>query len=282
MNKKLFLLLTLLLFGTVSFAQSTNYLEQIAPMALKNREFVLYFQPICKFDQNKICGAEVLTRWIRKGEVISPGKFIPIFEENGFIKEFDAYVVDNALNYLQDWQNEGLQIGFLSINISAIELDNMEFIEYLKSLLIKYDIIPDKVIIEITETKEIKNQKTAKEFMLALKNLGIKVALDDFGDGYATLDKLETFRYDTIKLSKKLLDNFQNKESKKELRKTIKMLREYSVPIIAEGIENIQEAKFLRKQKVAFAQGYLYYKPMPETDFKKLLSNKLPKYCYFK
>ena len=279
MYKKVFLLLISLMLSIPLFAQSTEDLEQMAPLALKNGEFILYFQPICKFNKSKICGAEVLTRWIRRNKLISPGKFIPIFEENGFIREFDAYVLDNTLKYLQAWQNEGLQIGFLSVNISAKELDDLDFIDYLKSLFVKYDVMPNKIIIEITETSEIRDPRVAKEFMLYLKDLGVKVAIDDFGDGYATWKNLETFQYDVIKLSKKLLENFQDIEGRKELEKTIKSLRDFSVPIIAEGIENIYEANFLKKQRVTFSQGYLYYKPMSGQNFKQLLTKKLPRYC---
>ena len=279
MYRKLLLCFVLFISAFSLNAQTREELEQAAPAALANKEFILYFQPICKFDKSKICGAEVLTRWNKGGQLIPPGKFIPLFEENGFIKALDAYVIDNTLKYLQTWENENLQIGFLTVNISALELDDLEFIEYLKNLLTKYNVAANKIIIEITETAEAKDQKTAKEFMLALKNLGVKIALDDFGDGYANSENLKTFPYDIIKISKKLLDNFQNKNTRKELKNTVKMLKKFSMPIIAEGIENKQEANFLKRRGINFAQGYLYYKPMPETDFKKLLSNKLPKYC---
>ncbi len=281
MYKKIFLPLIILTLSVLSFAQSADYLEQQAPLALQNKEFILYFQPICKFNKNKICGAETLTRWKKDGKIIPPGKFIPLFESNGFIKAFDAYVLDNALKYLQTWGKENLQIGFLTVNISALELEDLEFVNYLKNLLTKYKVPPNKIVIEITETAEVKNEKTAKEFLSALRKLGVKIALDDFGDGYATLEKLKIFPYDIIKLSKKLLNNFQNKENKKELKNTIKILKKFSTPLIAEGIENKKEAKFLKKHGVNLAQGYLYYKPMPAQEFKKLLSVDLPKYCNF-
>lgn len=280
MYKKLFLCFVLFVLPLSLQAQTKEELTQAFPAALAAEEFVLYFQPICKFNKNKICGAEVLTRWDKDGKLISPGKFIPLFEENGFIKALDAYVLNNTLKYMNAWQKEGLQIGFISVNISAKEVDDLEFVEYLKALIAKYNIAPNMLVIEITETAEIKNQKAAREFMTALKGLGIKVALDDFGDGYADLDNLKTFPYDIIKLSKKLL-NFKDKETKKEFTNTVKTLKNFSLPIIAEGIEYEQEAKFLKKQGITYAQGYLYYKPMPENDFKKLLSKDLPKYCKF-
>ena len=279
MYKKTIILLSFLFLCGSLFAQSNEELKQAAPLALKNEEFVLYFQPICKFNKNRICGAEVLTRWNKEGKLIPPGRFVPLFEENGFIKGFDAYVLNHALKYLQAWKEEGLKIGFLSINISAVELDDLEFVEYLKSLLAKYNVMPNLIEIEITETAEIRDKQKANKFLTALKASGVKVALDDFGDGYANLEKLETFEYDTIKLSKKLLKNFPGKETKKELKNTIKILKKFSAPIIAEGIENEHEARFLKRQGVTLAQGYLYYKPMPENQFKKLLSAKLPKHC---
>ena len=281
MYKKLLLCFVLFVLSFSLYAQTKEELTQAAPAALAAEEFVLYFQPICKFNKNKICGAEVLTRWDKDGKLISPGKFIPLFEENGFIKALDAYVLNNTLKYMNAWQKEGLQIGFISVNISAKEVDDLEFVEYLKALIAKYNIAPNMLVIEITETAEIKNKQTAKEFFTALKNLGVKIALDDFGDGYADLDNLKTFPYDVIKLSKKLLKNFTNKETKRELKNTIKTLKKFSLPLITEGIEYEQEAKFLKKQGITYAQGYFYYKPMPENDFKKLLSKNLPRYCKF-
>ena len=96
MLKKLSLLVTACLLSGFLFAQTTKELEKAAPLALKNREFVLYFQPICKFNKNKICGAEILTRWQTEKGLIPPYKFIPLFEENGFITELDKYVFENA------------------------------------------------------------------------------------------------------------------------------------------------------------------------------------------
>ena len=135
MYKKLLLFFAVFILSFSVYAQTREELEQAAPLALQNQEFILYFQPVCKFDKNKICGAEVLSRWNYQGKLITPGKFIPLFEENGFIKQFDAYVLEHTLKHLQAWQKEGLQIGFLSVNISARELDNLAFPQHIKSLL---------------------------------------------------------------------------------------------------------------------------------------------------
>lgn len=277
MYKKLLLLLILFLFSGILYSQTAKEIAKDAPLALQNGEFVLYFQPICKFDKKKICGAEVLTRWQNGDKLIPPGKFIPVFEENGFIKEMDKYVFENTLKHINTWQEKGLQIGFISLNLSALDLEDTELISYFKFLLKQYKTDHKKLIIEITETGEIKDKNKAKEFIFGLKNLGLKVALDDFGDGNADLENLKTYPYDIIKLSKKMLKTFP--ENKKHLKDTIKELKQFNLPFIAEGIENKAEAKFLKKQGINLAQGYLFYKPMPAKDFENLLSGKLPKYC---
>lgn len=279
MLKKIFLLLFTLFLGGFLFAQSAAELENSAPNALKNKEFILYFQPICKFNKKKICGAEALIRWNKGGELIAPFKFIPLFEKNGFIKQIDRYVVENVLNYLKIWQNKGLEIGFISLNISALELDDTSFLEQVKALLETYKIDPKYLIIEITETAEIKDKQKALNFILGLKALGFQVAQDDLGDGYANLDNMRSFPYSVVKLSKKLLKDFENKETQKQLKDTIKSVKKANAKIIAEGIENKQEAKFLKGQGANFAQGYLYYKPMPAAEFEKLLSSKDIKFC---
>ncbi len=277
MIKKIFLLFSILFFITPLFAQNATDLQKYAADALKKGDFVLYFQPICKFNKKKICGAEVLTRWQQGDKLVSPGKFIPLFEESGFITELDKYVFENALKYLKSWQEKGLQIGFLSLNLSAVDLENPELINYLQTLLTKYQINPQYLLIEITETAEMKHKINAKNFLLILQDLGFKIALDDFGEGYSTLENLEYFPYSAIKLSKNQLNNFPGNAP--ELENTIQELQQFNLPIIAEGIEELQQAKFLKKQKIDLAQGYLYYKPMPAEDFEKLLSKKLPKYC---
>jgi len=279
MFKKIFLILFALFLGGFLFAQSAAELESQAPQALKDKEFILYFQPICKFNKNKICGAEALIRWQKDGELIAPYKFIPLFESNGFIKQIDTYVVENVLQYLKAWQDKGLKVGFISLNISALELDDANFLKQIKTLLENYQVSPKQLIIEVTETVEIKDKQKALAFILGLKELGLNVAIDDLGDGYANLDNMRSYPYTVVKLSKELLKDFESKETQKQLKSTIKSVKQAPVKIIAEGIENKREAKFLKGQGANFAQGYLYYKPMPAAEFEKLLSSKDIKYC---
>lgn len=279
MFKKLSLMFFVLIFGGFLFAQSAAELESWAPQALKNKEFVLYFQPICKFSKKKVCGAEALIRWQRDGKLIAPYKFIPLFENNGFIKQIDIFVVESVLKYLQTWQEKGLKTGFISLNISALELAEENFLPQIKTLLEKYKIDTKQIIIEITETTEIKNKQKALAFILGLKELGFNVAIDDLGDGYATVENMQNYPYTVVKLSKELLKDFENKQTKTELKQTIKTVKFLPVKIIAEGIENKKEATFLKNQGADFAQGYLYYKPMPAGEFEKLLSSKELKYC---
>ena len=222
MFKKLFLLLFILLCGTFLFAQSAAELDKLAPQALKNKEFILYFQPICKFNKNKICGAEALIRWQKDGKLIAPYKFIPLFESNGFIKQIDFYVVENVLQYLKAWNDKGLKVGFISLNISALELDDTNFLKQIKTLLENYKADPKQLIIEVTETAEIKDKQKALDFILGLKDLGFNVALDDLGFGYANLDNMNSYPYTAVKLSKELLKDFENKETQGRLKNIIK------------------------------------------------------------
>lgn len=270
-----------LLASSALFALESKDIEMTIPLALKNGEFVLYFQPLCRFDKSKICGAEALSRWQKEGQVISPGKFIPLFEESGFIKEFDVYVFEKVLKHLSAWQAKGLKINFITLNISALDLDDLTILDKFKQLLAEYKISPELIEIEITETVKIADNEKARAFISGLKALGLRVALDDFGDGYATWDNLKTFSYDSVKLSKKLLKNFEDKTARKNLKATIKALKKYPVLLVAEGIENKKEAAFLKKQGINLAQGYFYYKPMPAEEFEKLLSTKTAKYCNF-
>lgn len=250
-------------------------IENSMQQALKDEEFKLYFQPKCAFDKNKICSAEVLVRWENKKRgLITPDKFIPIFENNGFIIKLDFYVLEQALKYLRTWLDAGLKPYKLSINFSRLHLREELTLPKIKILLDFYKIPAELIEIELTESAVMNNTPEAEKFIEALHNLGISVAMDDFGSGYSSLNVLKDLPFDTLKIDKEFLrDLDSNPRTSGVLKGIISMLKNLKTPIVAEGVETKEQVKFLTDLNCDLAQGFLYYKPLKEEDFKALLPN---------
>ena len=248
-------------------------IENSMQQALKDEEFKLYFQPKCSFNKDKICSAEVLVRWEnRKRGLITPDKFIPIFENNGFIIKLDFYVLEQALKHLRTWLDAGLKPYKLSINFSRLHLREELTLPKIKILLDFYKIPAELIEIEITESTVMNNIPDVKLFIDALHSLGISVAMDDFGSGYSSLNVLKDLPFDTLKIDKEFLrDLGSNPRTSGVLKGIIAMLKNLKTAIVAEGVETEEQVKFLTALKCDLAQGFLYYKPLKEEDFKALL-----------
>ena len=249
-------------------------IENSMLQALKDEEFKLYFQPKCSFDKNAITSAEVLVRWQnRKRGIIPPDEFIPIFEHNGFIIKLDFYVLEKALQTLRSWLDEGLKPYKLSINFSRLHLKDELSLPKIKILLDFYKIPASLIELEITESAVMNNTPEAKKFVQGLHDLGISVAMDDFGAGYSSLNVLKDLPFDTLKIDKEFLRDFgTNHRTSAVLEGIITMLKNMKTCVVAEGVETKEQADFLTTLKCDLAQGFLYYQPMQAEEFKKLLT----------
>lgn len=238
--------------------------------ALENHEFKMFIQPKYEISTNKIIGGESLVRWVNSdGVIIPPNSFIPIFEKNGFIVNIDKYMWEEACITLKSWKDKGIPVVPLSINVSRKHLDNTDFIVFLDSLIEKYNIDKSWLEIEITETLDSECNCDA---FFKLKSKGYKLLMDDFGSGYSSLNTLKNTDFDTIKIDKEFLSEFMvNSRGQKIIRHTIAMINDINLGIIAEGVETLEQADFLKKSGCDFAQGYLYAKPMPVNQFEDLI-----------
>ena len=241
--------------------------------SLKEEEFKLYFQPKCSFGSGNICSAEVLSRWHnKKMGLIPPDRFIPVFEHNGFIIKLDFYVLEKALQSLRTWIDEGLKPYKLSINFSRLHLKDELSLPKIKILLDYYKVPANLIELEITESAVMNNTPEAKKFVDALHDMGISVAMDDFGSGYSSLNVLKDLPFDTLKIDKEFLRDFgKNPRTLAVLEGIIAMLRNMKTCIVAEGVETKEQAAFLDNLKCDLAQGFLYYKPLPSEEFRNLL-----------
>lgn len=243
--------------------------------ALKNEEFTIYLQPQVRITQSKVVGAEALVRWISPERgVISPAEFIPVLEKNGFIGEVDQYVWELVCKTIRSWMDSGIKPVPISINISRIDILSFDVIKFLDELVQKYGIERKNLKIEITESAYADDSGKIIDTIKELRKSGYTLMMDDFGSGYSSLNMLRDVIVDIIKLDMRFLDldNDNIQKGISILKSVIDMSNEISIPIVIEGVETSQQADFLKDMGVRFAQGYLYYRPMPSEQFEQILS----------
>lgn len=239
-----------------------------------NDEFTFFIQPQCDITKGKIVGGESLVRWIKpeKG-MISPGLFIPVLEKNGFIADLDRIVWAKVCAWLRDCINRGYKPVPISVNVSRIDIFSLDVPKYLAALVEKYEISPDLLKIEITESAYAEDGDSIVETVNRLRDYGFIVMMDDFGSGYSSLNMLKSVPVDVLKMDMRFLEINENEEEKGIgiLESVINMARQMRIPIVVEGVETQIQENLLRKMGCCYTQGYLYYKPMSISAFEKLL-----------
>ena len=241
--------------------------------ALENDEFVLYFQPQYNHSSGAMVGAEVLCRWIQDdGTVISPGVFVPIFEKNGFVKELDQYIWRKAFETIKHWLDDNFEPVPISLNISRISLETDEIIDVIAELKKEYDIPTDFIHFEITESAYINDQAQFIRRINEIRNLGFSIAMDDFGSGYSSLNTLRNMPIDILKLDMGFLRGNTNMDKGGNIISSlIRMAQDLELFTVAEGVETISQADYLKSVGCDVIQGFLYAKPMPQCQFEDLV-----------
>lgn len=241
--------------------------------AIVNGEFHIYYQPIYGVRAKKFVSAEALVRWIHpeKG-IISPGKFIPIFERNGFIAELDLYVLEQVCKYQEKRRKSGLEPFPISVNISRMSLYNPNLFDVISRLADKYGVEPKYFRIEITETAYNDNPAQLLETVNRLREKCFPVLMDDFGSGYSSLNTLKDIPIDLLKLDMKFMQNFESNDRVGTIVTSVaRMAKWLNVPLLAEGVETREQYEFLRSIGCAYIQGYYFAKPMPSAQFTDLI-----------
>lgn len=242
--------------------------------SLASRQFIVYYQPQYNHTTGMLLGAEALVRWNHpeKG-LISPGVFIPIFEKNGFITRLDLYVFEEVCKFLRYSIDNKLALVPISTNFSRHDIFSPGFVENLEKIRNKFNIPVKYLRIEITESAIVENAEHANEIIRELHKCGYVIEMDDFGSGYSSLNVLKDIEFDIIKLDMLFLaDSLNSKRTGTIVSSIIRMAKWLGMPIIAEGVETVVQADFLRSIGCDYIQGYLYSKPLPEADYIKLIS----------
>lgn len=243
--------------------------------ALTDRQFVIYYQPKFNMESGKVVGSEALVRWVHpeKG-MISPGVFIPIFERNGFISSLDRYVWEAVCRDIRRWIDEGMYVCPVSVNVSRAELYDKDLAQVIMGLVEKYDIPISLFQLEITESAYTDNPGQLIGVITNLKELGFTILMDDFGSGYSSLNTLKDVPVDVLKLDLKFLYNMdRNKKANYILKSVVQMAMRLELDVIAEGVELPVQAEFLKSIGCMNAQGYMFSRPIPRSEFEAYLSD---------
>jgi diguanylate cyclase (GGDEF)-like protein len=242
------------------------------PDAIANEEFAVYYQPKVSTTSYEIVGAEALVRWISDGKVISPGNFIPIFEQNGNICQLDFYMLEHSCRHIRSWIDAGITPVRISLNFSRKHLSNPNLANDIIEIVESYHIPPEYIEVEVTETISETEQGILVNFLNELKAHNITTAIDDFGTGYSSLDILRTLPIDVLKIDKSFIDgeSITQKDSI-VLSHIIRMARELKMDVITEGVEHWSQVNFLKDMDCNMVQGFLFDKPVPEPEFREKL-----------
>jgi len=252
---------------------SEQEISGIMVSALEEKQFVLYYQPQFNHSTGKIIGAEALVRWMHpeKG-MISPGVFIPIFEKNGFITKLDLYVFEQVCVFVRNCMDKGLPLVPVSSNFSRYDIFQPDFVSSLEKIRQKYEVPTRLLRVEITESAIVGGSEHANEIVRQLHECGYIVEMDDFGSGYSSLNVLKDIELDLIKLDMMfLVEKSDSNRGGMILSSVVRMAKWLGLPVIAEGVETIEQADFLKSIGCEYIQGYFYSRPLPENQYVDML-----------
>lgn len=252
-------------------------LERLLHSAVEKDQIYLAYQPQLN-ERQQVTGVEVLARW--KSEVlgeISPVEFISVAEQTGLIIEIGSYIIETAFITLQDWHKRGIDIKYMSINLSVRQFMHYDFVSEITALCDKYldETTRAKVIFEITESVMAENDNTI-ESMNEIKKLGIRFSMDDFGTGYSSLSYIRKLPIDEIKIDRHFINELSKYKNAEEMIDTILHIAKiFDLAVVAEGVETVAQQTFLIEHGCKIFQGYLYSRPVLKSEFEQFyLDNK--------
>lgn len=241
--------------------------------ALSQRQFQIYLQPKVSLKDGTIVGAEAQVRWYRSdGTILTPGYFIPLYERNGRIIDLDLYVFERVVEYLAKNERLGRKQVPISINASVLHASRANTVERYLKILEKYQVDPKLTEMELLESTTAANYESVKTIYRLFQEAGMKTSLDDFGAGYSMIHILADIPVDTVKLDRSLLEWCDDDgRGFYLLQQIVNMVKGLGYDVLCEGVENEKQVEILKKTGCDHVQGYLFYKPMPISEFEKIM-----------
>ena len=250
-------------------------IKELTQKAMENKELKVFYQPKYNAVNSKIAGAEALARWITNdGEIISPGRFIPLLEELGLISDLDWYMLDETCRFLSEEIKNNRPVVTVSVNFSRLHTSEPDFAERLKKTVDSYEVPHKYIEIEITESALSADEKNIIDFVQSICDAGFEASIDDFGSGLSSLNFVKDVPASVLKIDKSLLSgNCENEKERIVLESIFDFAHRLKLTTVAEGVETKEQLGFLRTCGCELIQGFLFAKPMPEKDFKAALEN---------
>ena len=247
-------------------------------IAIRNRQFTVFYQP--KFDVRPeipvLTSAEALVRWNHpEFGLISPGVFIPLFEDNGLIQQLDLYVWREAAAQVKDWKERfGISIP-VSVNVSRVDMYDPNLIGIFTGLLDEFSLDPSELLLEITESAYTQDSSQIIATVNKLRELGFRIEMDDFGTGYSSLNMISSLPIDALKLDMRFIRNAFKEGRDTRLIEVIIDIADYlNVPVIAEGVETLEQMEALRAMGCDIVQGYYFSKPVPAEEYEVFIAER--------
>ncbi|WP_022940706.1 bifunctional diguanylate cyclase/phosphodiesterase [Psychromonas hadalis] len=252
-------------------------MESSLRSAIKNNEFVVFYQPQIEVPTQKLTGMEALIRWNHPiMGMVSPAKFITLAEETGFIVELDQWTMRCAMKQMVRWVEQGLNPGVLALNLAMKQLQQKDFIEMLSAMLEETECKPEWLALEVTEGQIMVNPENAILILEKVSAMGIELAIDDFGTGYSSLSYLKRLPINKLKIDQSFVRGLPDDEDDVAITKAvIALATNLHMNVIAEGVETIEQVTFLTDNGCYHIQGYYYGKPMPADKMKDFLQQYL-------
>ena len=246
-------------------------IEDDMEKALENHEFQVFLQPKYSTKGEKLSAAEALVRWIHPVlGFISPGKFIPLFEKNGFILQLDDYMLESVAHLQAAWAEQGKELVPISVNVSRAHFAEDNLAEHICSIVDKFKVPHKYIELELTESAFFDDKAVLLTTVRKLKGFGFKVSVDDFGAGYSSLNSLKELPLDIIKLDAEFFRSVDDiNRSNLIVGQTISLAKKLGMEIVAEGIETREQVDFLAKQDCDLIQGFYFSKPLPVAEFEE-------------
>lgn len=267
-----------------SIQARTLHMEELVdafPQALQEEQFKLYFQPKYNVQADKpyLTSAEVLVRWISpRFGFVSPGEFIPLFEENGLIAELDAYILRKAAEYIKEWKDKLDVYVNLSVNLSRVDIYRPHLLEDIIDYVDSNQVPHSCYYLEITESAFVEDSKEVIPFLSKIKENGFQIEIDDFGSGYSSFGALADLPFDVLKIDMQFIRSMdRNPKVKDIIKMIINLAKMLNAITVAEGVETEAQYLFLKESGCDIIQGYYFSKPLPKEEFEQLITKELVK-----
>ncbi|WP_066059329.1 sensor domain-containing protein [Robertmurraya korlensis] len=260
--------------GMTSSISRKMILEQGLHNVLKDKELSLHYQPIMDTSNNKLVGFETLVRWENPMfGWVPPSEFIPVAEDAGLIVPIGKWIIETAIKHCKDFHSKGFEL-YVSVNVSAKQLEQGDFVDWLKQALDVAELSPAFLKIEVTEGTAMTNVEDNVRILQLLEDLGVDIFLDDFGTGYSSLSYLRKFPIKTLKIDQSFVRDIEEDKNQEEIIKAIiGLANSLGMDVVAEGVETLSQISFLEKNGCRTMQGYFFSKPAPYKEVLEVLTN---------